>query len=393
MTTMTSRERTLAAVCHEEPDRVPIFFRGVAALDHLWQNPFERVDVLLEMGVDDKVGIGIGPRLHPDVTVRDWFEEGRDSRYRLACREYDTPKGALRAVMRCTEDCRYEDGVPLASDHNISRGVEFLVKGRDDLPKLAYLLQEPSREDIAQFRDRARRTKEFASQKGVLVEGDAGPGGDLAFFLCGPNVFYLIQDDAEFGDELLEMIYQIGLRRMEIALAEGVDIVDARGCYETAPLWSPRLYDQLFAPRLMGKAELAHQAGAKLSYFSSGDFVPHMDSLLRTGVDIINAVRPFPGGVNDMRVLKERIGHRICLWGGLNPEEDIVRATEREVCRSVMDVIRTAAPGGGFVLSTGGSIFDADCYDNVMTLIRAALEFGQYPIDVARLEGELGEAD
>ena len=175
---MTSRERTLAAINHQEPDRVPIFFRGVAPLDHLWRDEYERVDVLLKMGVDEKMTIKIEPGIHPDVRIRDWFEEGSDPRYRLACREYETPKGVLRAVMRCTEDCSYEDGVPLASDHNISRGVEFPVKGRDDLPKLAYLLREPDREDIARFREDARRKKEFAARRGILVEGYGGPSKD-----------------------------------------------------------------------------------------------------------------------------------------------------------------------------------------------------------------------
>jgi len=292
--------------------------------------------------------------------------------------------------MRCTEDCSYEDGVPLASDHNISRGVEFPVKGRDDLPKLPYLLREPGKEEISRFREEARRKKRFAEEKGILVEGYGGPGGDLAFWLCGTNLFYLVQDEPDFGEELMDMIYRADLRCMEVLLDEGVDIVDVRGCYETAPLWSPEWFDRLFAPRLRKKVEMAHQAGAKLSYFSTGNFVPHMESLLRIGVDVVNAVRPFPGGVNDMDLLKERIGHRICLWGGVNPEEDIERCPEERTRRAVVDVILKAAPGGGFVLSTGGSIYDPDCHENVMTFIETAREFGRYPIDRGRLEAELG---
>lgn len=211
----------------------------------------------------------------------------------------------------------------------------------------------------------------------------------MALWLCGTNLYYSVEDDPDFGQELVEMIYNIDLKCMEILLDEGVDIIDTRGCYETAPMWSPELYDKFFAPRLERKAKLAHQAGAKISYFSTGDFVPHLDTLLRTGVDVINAVRPFSGGINDMRLLKQKIGHRICLWGGINPEEVIERGTRDDVRREVIEVIRTAAPGAGFVLSTGGSIHDADCYDNVITFVQTARKFGTYPIDRARLEAEL----
>ena len=104
---ISSRERTLAAINHEEADHVPIQFRGVTCFQHLWRSHHERVDVLLGMGADDQVHIGIEPSVHPDVTIRDWFDRESDTGYRLACREYDTPAGTLRAVMRCTAGCTY----------------------------------------------------------------------------------------------------------------------------------------------------------------------------------------------------------------------------------------------------------------------------------------------
>ncbi|HID96367.1 MAG TPA: hypothetical protein EYP53_09990 [Candidatus Latescibacteria bacterium] len=115
---VSSRERTLAAIKHQEPDRVPINFRRVAPLNHLWKDEYERVSTLLETGTDDKLTVSIEPRIHPDVTVRDWFDDQSVPEYRLAYREYRTPKGVIRIVMRATEDCTYKDGVPLASDHN-----------------------------------------------------------------------------------------------------------------------------------------------------------------------------------------------------------------------------------------------------------------------------------
>jgi len=387
---ISSRERTLAAINHKEADRVPIFFRNIAPLNHLWNNTYERIDVLLKMGVDEKVNIGIGAQFHPDVTVRDWFDDESDPEYSLACREYNTPEGTLRTIVRRTEDSRYENGIPLASDHSVSRAVEFLVKGSEDLTKLAYLLQEPNKEDIARFRQNVQRVKKYAAEKSILVEGNGGPGGSLIFHLCGESMYYIDADEPGFLEEFTEMIYKLDLKCMEIILDEGVDIISTNGCYETAPIWSPNFYDKLFAPWLEKKANLAHQAGVKLTYFSTGDFVPHTETLLRVGIDIINAIRPFYGGVNDMRLLKERIGQRICLWGGINPEEVIENGTPDEVRGSVIDIILAAASGGGLVLSTGGSIFfNKGCYDNVITLIEAVHEFGRYPIDVAQLEVEL----
>ena len=155
---MTSRERTLAAIDHQEPDRVPVFFRGVAPFHReVLRRPNEdTIDFLLDKGVDAKVTLGISPQPHRDVSARDWFDDDTDPDYLLACREWTTPAGKMRAVMRCTPDCDYADGVPLCSDHNVSRGVEFPVKGRADLPKLRYVLGEPDAGAIASFRESAR---------------------------------------------------------------------------------------------------------------------------------------------------------------------------------------------------------------------------------------------
>lgn len=386
---MNSKERTLAAMNHELPDRVPIQLHGVGPLMDPLHDPalaHTLADRLLALGADSRVTIGIAPRMHPDVKVRDWYDDVSDPAYRLACREYDTPAGRLRAVMRCTEDCSYEGGVPLASDHNISRGLEFFIKGPDDLPKLAYLFQEPDRDAISQFRRRAAGEKRFAAKRGLPTEGDGGPGGDMAFWLCGPDLFYLVQDDPCFGRDLLDLLYDVDLKCMEILLDEGVDFVSARGFYETAPLWSPALFDSLFAPRLARKAQIAHQAGAKLSYCSSGDFVPHMDVLLAAEVDAVDCLRPVPGQINDIPLLKERIGRRICLWGGINPERSIENATVAETRRAVAEVILKAAAGGGFILSTGGSIWGRDCHENVVVFLDAARDHEQYPLALGKLQ-------
>jgi len=135
------------------------------------------------------------------------------------------------------------------------------------------------------------------------------------------------------------------------------------------------------------KAKLAHQAGAKFSYFTEGLLMPHLDSLLRIGVDVVNGIQPGDG--NDMSALKRAMGHRICLWGGINPHKVIERGTQDDVRRAVIEVILAAAPGGGFVLSTSGGIYRTDCYDNVVTYIETAHQFGTYPINTSRLKAEL----
>jgi len=149
--TMSSRERLLTTINHQEPDRVPICFRAVAPLAKKWKNPFERVLVLQEFGVDDKLFIrtpstgyegvtvsetelfyaGYGSRpwpFHPDVAVRDWEDSVPDEQYTIVYREIETPKGTMRMAARRTEDWQVKT-LPLASDYLRSRSIEYLIKG------------------------------------------------------------------------------------------------------------------------------------------------------------------------------------------------------------------------------------------------------------------------
>jgi len=72
---LTSRERLLLAINHQERDRVPICFRSfgqVAPLERrfCWKNPFERAAGLATLGVDDIVRLHLPWFYHTNVSVR-----------------------------------------------------------------------------------------------------------------------------------------------------------------------------------------------------------------------------------------------------------------------------------------------------------------------------------
>ena len=57
------------------------------------------------------------------------------------------------------------------ADFNVSSGIEYAVKGPEDLDRLRHLLQPPSDAQLDDFYDHAEVIKRFASRRGVLVEG------------------------------------------------------------------------------------------------------------------------------------------------------------------------------------------------------------------------------
>jgi len=69
---LSSKDRMLMAIDHEEPDHVPLVLRpfGRKPPPHLgWRDGIERADKFLSLGIDDTISIGVPFRYHPDVSA------------------------------------------------------------------------------------------------------------------------------------------------------------------------------------------------------------------------------------------------------------------------------------------------------------------------------------
>ena len=400
---MSSRERLLAAINHEEADRVPICFRDVAPLEHMWSSPFERVMALNDLGVDDKLFIhpplshdpdvtfGLKGSLYaaygtsvwpfdPVVTVHDYIETSPGESYPVVCKDIETPKGTLGMKARQTDDWRAKS-LPLVSDYIWSRGLEFPVKGFEDLEKLQYLLYDPKKLDLASYRESVHIVKNFAGKHDILIEGDVNATSNIVLSLRGPtNLMCDIAEGNGLAEQLIDMVGGWNLKRLELMLDMDVDTIYHTACYETSAFWSPDMYRRVFRPVLEKKLAMIHEAGAKLHYYMDIGVMPLIDDFKDMGIDILSTLDPAPYGDTDIKEVVTKLGNSVCLWGGVNSPHIIERGSADDVRKAVRDIITLAAPGGGFVLSTADSIWSEDARENVMTFIEAGLEYGRYPL-------------
>ena len=378
---MPSRERLLTTLNHREPDRVPVMFWGtIAPLQRRWKDRFERVRVLRELGVDDQINVGFPWRYHPDVVVR-LSRDGSGGDYPRLVKELETPAGSLRMAVRKTPDYPW-DSPPLVCDHNWSRATEFLVKDQSDLKKLCYLLYDPSQADLTGFLERAREVKQFCQREQVLMTASVPSPSNFAMGLVGAQAMMLHSvDNRPFIEELLDLLLAWSKRLLEIVLDLGVDTVQFSGIYESTAFWSPQDFAQLFAPRVRQIAQMVSQAGAKFHYFSDARIMGQLETFRDLGVDALSYLNPPPQGDADLGEIKRRVADQISLWGGISSPITIEQGTRDDVRESVIDAIRAAARGGGFILASADAIMQEGAYDNMMTMIDTCHEFGRYPVE------------
>lgn len=382
----------LCAINHEEPDHLPLYLRACDRGYFIdrgrpWRGQFERVGQALELGLDDTVGFTVELPLNPDIRIRRRKRKLPGEGSPILIKEYDTPKGTIRQVVRQTVDWPHGDDIPIFSDYNVppERSVEHLIKSEGDLEALQYLFVEPTTKRIEHLHEEADRVRNFAEKNQVLVEcggvggsyGDLALGGDAAVWLCGVKMALVeAYRNPQFIHRLLDIIHTWDIMRIRIVLNTGcADVIGHRGWYEGA-FFSARLYKRFIAPMIHEEAELVHKAGAKFGYIITRNILPLLGLLKETGIDIIWGVDPVQDDM-DLAIVKDKAGD-ICLWGGVNSYVTLLQ-TDEEIKMSVCKAIECLAPGGGFILSAVDAVLDEIPSEGLRSMIEVWREFAEYP--------------
>lgn len=362
---LSSRERLLRAINLEEPDHTPLwlrFFERAYLLDkdRKWHSQFERVDQLLKVGLDDSVAISPPLTLHKEVRIRKRRETLQGEQYPLLIKEYETRKGTLRQVARQTPDWPRGDDLNIFDDYNVPRArtKNYLVENIMDLEALSCLFSEPSDHELKIFRTYAEKAKNFAKERGVLIEGGGPMLGDAAIWLCGvERVVLATIKEPEFLHRLLNIIHEWDMMRIRLLLEVGdVDVIFHRGWYESAIFWSPKAYGIFLAPLLREEIEVVHKAGAKFGYIMTREMMSLLEIFKEIGIDVLFGPDPAEGKC-DLHRMKTEAGDEICLWGGVNSAVTLELESREHIRDAVANAVRTLAPGGGFILGLVDCIY------------------------------------
>jgi uroporphyrinogen-III decarboxylase len=261
--------------------------------------------------------------------------------------------------------------VALFEDLNIPRGVKHAVAGPEDLPKLRYLLQDPSAEQLAAYRERMARVKQFAQEQGVLVQGWSAFGMDAVAWLCGVERAVMgAMTEPEFFQELLDIVSDFDQRRTEMMLdVGGVDLVVERGWYSATDFWSPSLFRQYLTQRIKHLADITHHAGARFAYVMTCGAPTMADELLAAGIDLLYYVDPVQDKT-DLAVVKEKFKGRLALVGGVSSPVTLYGGSREEIRQAVHTAVHKLGPSG-FILAPVDGIFPDTPWSSVEVMIEA----------------------
>jgi uroporphyrinogen decarboxylase len=384
--TMTSRERVLAALRHEEPDRVPIIL-GVSNATGIKMHPYRQLKALLGVTAEDRYlyewpELGTAAvdeqtmrRLHSDVRgVLDLEPEA--VRARNAEREPHSPCiDSWGSGQKETQPGQWFPGVhPLASATSIQEIEDYPWPDMTDPTRVAHVAAQAAR--IAKENEHA-----IMATPWLLFPLER------AFAMQGMDRFLLnMVAHAEFAEALLWRIEELCKTLMGQfleAIGENIDIIkigDDLGTQESL-LMSPAMYRTMLKPiHADFVAFIKERTNARVFFHTDGDVFPLIEDFIEIGIDILNPIQTSAGKMANLDELKARFGPDLVFCGGIDTHHFLPNGTPEEVRDEVKRVLRILAPGGGYLVSSVHTIMDDVPPENILAMVDAVEEFGRYPI-------------
>lgn len=364
MKIMTPRERVLAILRREAPDRVPW---AESAIDHGFQvqvmgtTEFEPAELCHRLGLDAFGGEflkSIGPFT------------GATSQVPARFSSYYFP---TKITFDFLPPWIAEMGIAEATGRSyVKRG---LLTSRQSLGLFAEFLPDP--DHPARYEKVAEWIRQYRQEFAVFARIRLGAAPTLESM--GLDVFgYMLYDDPDLIHEVhgrysaWSAAVVRHLNELDFDFYWVAD--DVAG--NDGPFMSPKVFREFFLPHMR---TVAQEIKKPWIYHCDGDLFPLLPDLLTLGM---NAIHPIQPSAMDIVQVKREYSERVGIVGNIDLDYTLTRGTPEEVDAEVKERIRTVGPGGGYMLSSANSITDYCKVENVLAMAEAVQKYGRYPIRV-----------
>jgi uroporphyrinogen decarboxylase len=369
---LNSKERTLATLRGQEPDRVPVYVTVVSEMaeelsqvtgippnncDAYLTNRISHAEILTALG-NDLVGIGsTAPPCCPTKSRSDGF---RVDEWGFVYRPVPHAFGIYYEI------------------------VERPLKGIASAKELThYRVPDPytcGRFDVAQ--EHCERYGQDHALLGVIE----CTVFEMAWNLVGLEQFLtdmalrkqFLTDMAlrrDYIEPLLDEVtnYSIGIGLELIGLGADIMLTGDDIGMDPGPMMSLNMWRKYLKPRLkcVFDAYKAAKPDIILAYHTCGSVLPFIDELIEMGMGVLNPIQVTAHGM-DPAILKKKYGHQLAFCGGVDQRHVLPKGTPEDVEAEVRGRILEMGQGGGYILAPTHDVQADTSVENVLALFNAA---------------------
>jgi len=346
---MTPRERWLAVLGREKPDRLPMDYWATEeasqrVMRHLGcADAWEMFDRLHIDRVVTATPQYVGPPIEPDFDMYGCRYEDVNYGSGVYRECVDHPLAQYSSIAEIEENYTW----PTADWFDYS-GIPDQIEGRERYPI------------------RGGGSEPFLTYKNLR-------GMEQAYvdLVVNPElVHYCLDKLFDFCYENTRRIYEAIPGRVDISY-----VAEDFGAQDNL-LISPQMIRAFFVPRMKRMVDLAHQAGAHAFFHSDGAIRDIIPDMIGIGIDVLNPIQWRCKGM-EREALKRDFGRQVVLHGGLDNQYTLAFGSVEEVRQEVIYNIQVLGDGGGYILAPCHNIQAVSPPENVAAMYETGYEYGQ----------------
>ena len=415
---MNSRQRVIAALNHQEPDRIPIDLGSHASstiaalaymklrrhlgltdgLPRMYNTWGQQCDV--EEAVLDRLGADVVP-LHRLVTALSIPNDNGWKEWTLADDNNCLVPIGFDPVKNDEGDWEWHENgrmiakMPGEGTHGFTL-FYAPMEGEPTRPKIDKLLTSTNNNFISRITMSDREEKYlaaeakrlYASTERAILFQFGGTVLENAQGIFGWDEFFVqCLQDPDLVHYFLGALTELHLDALQRSLkdvGEHIHVIqfgDDLGAQQ-GPLLDPELYRRVLLPyhkKLFGFVR-EHHPNVHVMLHCDGAVYELLADLIHAGMQVFNPLQTDSTGMDPARIKRE-FGKDLCFWGGgCDTHGTLVRGSLSQIREDVRCRLQVLAPGGGFVFNQIHNILPEITPERVLAMFDAACEFGTYPM-------------
>lgn len=407
-TGLTSRERVIMALNHQEPDRVPIDFGGTDATN-------------IQLGPYKKLAALLGCPIEKPIFLHDLMQQQTEVSMELADRLYSDARFAYIGYPKEWRDDLAYDGTPV----KVPRGFVPQIQENGDLlvmdssgypsmkmPKDGFFFDFPFhklsecrsiadiegyRADIESFdlsswhdcsyEEMGQKAKKIRQGTDKYITGlFYGHVFQAGQVLRGWSQFPLdLAENPGLAQALMEILVDGHIKNFDQWYAhvgpfvDAIEMTDDMGM-QLSTWTSPSMYRTQIKPhhqRLFGHIRET-APDLTLFFHSCGSIYDIIPDFIEMGVQVLNPVQ-YTANKMELVHLKKEFGKDLSFWGGgCDSQNILVYGSPEQVEEEVKKNLSIMASGGGYVFASIHNITEGVPARNIRAMYETARQFGAY---------------
>lgn len=369
---LADRELWLSVLNHRYSGRFPT---------DLWIRPEPREALIEHYGVEDFDQVmdilGITRKIRIDV---EWANPEWENRTDLQILQSESPCGGRRYVLHDRRTFEDERGVVkrVGSDGKYDEWVRGPLSKTDEPD--ASIVQTPPL-DRLRYRSDLRKHIQQLKENGKFTYFDITNPIKTAWHLRGlENLMMDYYLNPGFVADVYGRLVERDLPRLKVAVEAGVDLITIVGDFamQDRIMMGPdkwREFDQVALKRIV---DFCRDINPDVNFFihSDGNIMAVMDDLVfDLKFDMINPLQP---ECMDLRLVKERYGDTIVMYGCGSLQRTLPFGTPDDVRNEVRGIIDNYGENGGLVIMPSNTVgFDVPI-ENIIAFFETARDYFPY---------------